>query len=239
MPGFDVGIHHGGKMSKIQKKEAFIQKDPLPTWAADAATSILQTVLKKDPFTFFHCCRVGQAARKLGRAMNLPEGELAILEYSGLFHDIGKIGVPDSILLKPDRLTEHEHTVMKSHSEMSVDIIRPLTKDSFFRHLIPGVRYHHERFDGKGYPQNIAGEKVPFTARALAIVDAVDAMMNTRPYRQGLNWDYVKKELIDYSGTQFDPKLVQIYLSAVASGYFDNEKPEADEIVVPLILRAA
>jgi HD-GYP domain-containing protein (c-di-GMP phosphodiesterase class II) len=210
----------------------------IPVWAADAAAAILQTVLKKDPFTFYHCCRVGQAARKLGLAMGLPEFDLALLEYAGLFHDVGKVGLPDSVLLKPGRLDENEHNMMKNHAEMSVQIIRPLTKHPFFRFLIPGVRYHHERFDGKGYPIGLSGEKIPITARAVAIVDAVDAMMNTRPYRNALDWDYVKKELIDYSGTQFDPKLVQVYLEAANSGHFDKDAAQ-EEVVVPLILRAA
>jgi HD-GYP domain-containing protein (c-di-GMP phosphodiesterase class II) len=194
--------------------------------------------LKKDPFTFYHCCRVGQAARKLGIALNLPEFELAVLEYSGLFHDIGKVGLPDSVLLKPGRLDEHEHGMMKNHAEMSVQIIRPLIKHPFFRFLVPGIRYHHERYDGKGYPMGMSGEKIPFIARALAVVDSVDAMTNTRPYRKALSWDYVKKELVDYSGTQFDPTMVQVYLKAVKEGLFDRDTAH-EEIVVPIILRAA
>lgn len=216
-----------------------MSSNDLPSWAADAAAAILQTVLKKDPYTFFHCCRVGQNARKLGRALGVPEFELAIMEYSGLFHDIGKVGLPDNVLLKPGRLNEEEYLLMKNHAEMSVEIMRPLTKHAFFRFLVPGVRYHHERFDGKGYPVGLKGEKIPLVARTIAIVDAVDAMMNTRPYRQGQSWDYVKKELIDYSGTQFDANLVQVYLSAVAAGHFDDEKAAPDEIVVPYILKAA
>ncbi len=210
----------------------------IPAWAPDVAAAILQTVLKKDPFTFFHCCRVGQNSRKLGHLLHLPEYELAILEYSGLFHDIGKVGLPDSVLLKPSRLDENEHAQMKNHAEMSVDIIRPLTKEPFFRFLIPGVRYHHERYDGKGYPHGLMGEKIPLMARAIAVIDSVDAMMNTRPYRQALTWDYVKKELVDYSGTQFDPRLAQVYLEAANQGFF-HDAPARDEIVVPQILKIA
>lgn len=210
----------------------------IPAWAPDAAAAILQTVLKKDPFTFYHCCRVGQNSRKLGHLLNLPEYELAILEYSGLFHDIGKVGLPDSVLLKPGRLSEDEHKQMKNHAEMSVDIIRPLTKEPFFRFLIPGVRFHHERYDGKGYPHGLMGEKIPLMARAIAVIDSVDAMTNTRPYRQALTWDYVQKELIDYSGTQFDPQLARIYLEAANKGFF-HDNPAKDEVVVPQILKVA
>jgi HD-GYP domain-containing protein (c-di-GMP phosphodiesterase class II) len=215
-----------------------MSQETIPTWAADATAAVLQAVLKKDPFTFYHCCRVGQAARTLGEVMGLPVFDLAILEYSGLYHDVGKVGLPDTVLLKPGRLDEQEHAQMKNHAEMSVEILRPLTKHAFFRHLVPGVRYHHERFDGRGYPIGLSGEKIPIFARAIAIVDAVDAMMNTRPYRQAQTWDFVKKELIDNAGTQFDPRLVQIYLEAANKGIFEAPHTEK-EFIVPQILRVA
>jgi HD-GYP domain-containing protein (c-di-GMP phosphodiesterase class II) len=210
----------------------------IPVWAPEVATSLLQSLLKKDPFTFFHCCRVGRAARKLGEAMGLREYELAVLEFSGLFHDIGKMGIPDGVLLKPDRLNEHEFAVMKDHAEMSVQIVRPLTKHEFFRHVVPGVRYHHERFDGKGYPIGVKGEQIPLFARIVMVVDAVDAMLNTRPYRQGLSWDYVKKELVDYQGTQFDPNIAQAFLAS-ANQVVDEDSAAKDEIAVLQILKAA
>ena len=215
-----------------------MSKEAIPAWAAEATAAILQAVLKKDPFTFYHCCRVGQAARRLGEVMGMPEFDLAILEYSGLFHDVGKVGLPDSVLLKPGRLDNKEHTQMKDHAEMSVDILRPLTKHAFFRYLVPGVRYHHERFDGKGYPIGLMGEKIPVTARMIAVVDAVDAMMNTRPYREAMTWDYVQSELIKHSGSQFDPRLAQIYLEAANKGLFEQPASER-EVIVPAILRAA
>jgi HD-GYP domain-containing protein (c-di-GMP phosphodiesterase class II) len=117
-------------------------------------------------------------------------------------------------------------------------MIRPLTKHSFFRHVVPGVRFHHERYDGHGYPVGLKGEQIPLFARVVMVVDAVDAMINTRPYRQALSWDYVKKELVDYQGTQFDPKLAQIYLSSIDL-MEDQETGSKEEIVVPLVLKAA
>lgn len=210
----------------------------IPSWAPDVASAILQSVLKKDPFTFYHCARVGSAARKMGEVMGLRPYDLAVLECSGLFHDVGKVGVPESILLKPARLSTDEVKIMMSHSEMSVEMMRPLTKHMFFRHVVPGVRYHHERFDGKGYPFGLEGEKIPLFARIVAIVDSVDAMMHTRPYREALDWDYVKKELVDYSGTQFDPKLAEIYLQSVEI-FQDEDNNSADEVVIPAVLKAA
>jgi HD-GYP domain-containing protein (c-di-GMP phosphodiesterase class II) len=215
-----------------------MKHDEIPAWAADAASSILQTVLKKDPFTFHHCCRVGLGARRLGKAMQLSNYEQALLEYSGLFHDIGKVGLSDSILLKPGRLTADEFNMMKDHAQMSVDIIRPLTRHAFFRFMIPGIRYHHERFDGKGYPNGLMGEKIPLLARTIAIVDAVDAMMHVRPYREAQSWEYAQKELLDYSGTQFDPNLVRIFLEATNNGIIHGDATH-EEVVVPLIIKAA
>lgn len=210
----------------------------IPVWAPDVAAALLQSVLKKDPFTFFHCCRVGRAARKMGEILGLTQYDLSVLEFSGLFHDIGKVGVPESILLKPDRLSGDEFSIMKNHAEMSVQMIRPLTKHDFFRHVVPGVRYHHERFDGAGYPIGLKGEQIPLFARIIMVVDAVDAMVNTRPYRQALSWDYVKKELVDYQGTQFDPKMAQTYLASLEQ-MENQDQGSKEEVVIPLVLKAA
>lgn len=215
-----------------------MSSEKVPYWVDDVAHSLLQTILKKDPFTFYHCCRVGRAARKMGLAMGLPDYDLAVLEFSGLFHDIGKIGIPDHVLLKPARLEPEEFKLMQDHAEMSVQIIRPLANEAFFRHLIPGIRYHHERYDGKGYPVGLKGEKIPIFARAIAIVDTVDAMMNTRPYREALTLDHAKQELVDYSGTQFDPKLVSVYLESLP--HFGSPEDESvGEVVVNQLLKSA
>lgn len=215
-----------------------MSRQGIPEWSPEVAASILQAVLKKDPFTFFHCCRVGRAARKMGELMNLTPYDLAVLEFSGLFHDIGKVGVPESILLKPDRLSGDEFSIMKNHAEMSVQMLRPLSKFDFFRHIIPGVRFHHERFDGVGYPIGLKGEQIPLFARIVMIVDSVDAMLNTRPYRQALTLDYVKKELVDYQGTQFDPVLAQLFLANTGI-MEDQDHATPEEIVIAKILKAA
>jgi len=188
----------------------------VPEWAESVAHSILLGVKAKDPFTYYHCCRVGLAARKLGKFIGLDEFQQSILEYSGLFHDIGKVSIADNILLKPARLSDDEYKIMKSHSEVSVQMIRPIAEHNrFFKLLIPGIRYHHERIDGKGYPHQLVGDKIPITARVLSIVDTVDAMTNTRPYRKGLTMDIAKAELQKFSGLQFDTGLVRSYLKSL------------------------
>lgn len=207
----------------------------VPEWARAVAHTILLSVKAKDPFTYYHCCRVGLEARKLGRFIGLDQFQQNILEYSGMFHDIGKVSIADNILLKPDKLTNEEYKVMKSHAEVSAAMIRPLAEqDRFFKLLIPGIRYHHERIDGKGYPNKLSGERIPITARILSIVDTVDAMTNTRPYRKALTMDIAKKELLKYSNQQFDASLVQSYLKSLETKGSNN-----DELISVELLKVA
>ena len=216
----------------------------IPSWAPSWAQSVLQAVQFKDPYTFFHCCRVGEAARRLGQAAGLNEFEQALLEYAGLFHDAGKIGIPEEILLKPGRLTPEEAQTMKSHAELSVKLVEPMSEVDFFKALIPGIRYHHERFDGMGYPHKLAQDEIPLHARIICIVDTVDAMSFTRPYRQSIPQDKILKELQEFSGSQFDDQLVNIYLQA--RKFWQKEEKATDQpsklheaAVVARILQAA
>ena len=186
----------------------------IPDWALHTARVIMQTVQLKDPETFQHCVRVGRGARLLAQAAGLNEYEQKIAEFSGLFHDIGKIGIPDAILLKPAKLTEDEYVIMQSHPDLSVQIIQSLGHVTFFADLLPGIRHHHERYDGKGYPQKIGGEEIPIESRIILITDTFDAMTASRPYRKGLSADVAKKELRDYAGRQFDARLVEVFLDA-------------------------
>lgn len=187
----------------------------IPDWAFPVAESILNNVRLKDMYTYDHCMRVGRQARKLARAVGMNDYEQRLLEFTGIFHDIGKVGIPEGVLLKPGRLDENEVEMMKSHPEMSAQIILPLAKEKFFNEMIDGIRCHHERFDGGGYPFKLINENIPLEARVLSVVDTVDAMMYTRPYRQAMGWERIQQELIDCSGTQFDPAIVKIYLQSV------------------------
>jgi HD-GYP domain-containing protein (c-di-GMP phosphodiesterase class II) len=210
--------------------------DDIPDWSSTVADALLQTVKMKDPFTFYHCCRVGRAARRLAQAAGLNEYDQHRLEFSGLFHDVGKVGIPDNILLKPGSLTSQEFETMKSHALKSAEIIEPLNHIAFFKSLLPGIRSHHERIDGRGYPYNLEGDKIPLTARIITIVDTVDAMMHTRPYRKGLSFDIVKQELQEFSGSQFDAQLVKIYLDAIRFWKADQEA-DKEEMVIGQILK--
>lgn len=186
----------------------------IPDWALRQTERILTRVREKDLETFHHCMRVGQAARLLAEAAGLNEYESKVVEFAGLFHDVGKSQIPDEILLKPSKLTEDEYQVMKSHPELSVQMIEHLFYLPFFRDLKPGVLHHHERVDGVGYPHNMSGDQIPLAARIILIVDTFDAMTANRAYRTGLPSEVAFKELKTYSGRQFDPKLVEIFLKA-------------------------
>ncbi len=214
--------------------------EDIPEWASSIANSILQTVKEKDPHTFFHCCRVGRGSRQLAKAMGLNEFEQTVLEYSGLFHDVGKVGIPDSILLKPGRLDHDEIEIMKAHPIKSASIIDPITHNSFFRFLLPGIRYHHEKIDGTGYPFGLVGERIPLPARVIAVVDTFDAMTNVRPYRKPLPKEKVLQELLDFSGSQFDQQLVKTFLKLLP--HLEKTSPEKhaeEEAVIAKILKAA
>ncbi len=212
--------------------------DDIPDWSLDVAEHLLSSLKEKDPFTFYHCCRVGRGARKLAKAMGLNEFEQAILEYSGLFHDIGKLNIPLEILSKPGRLEREEIEIIKTHPEQSFEMIKGFGHSAFFRFMFPGVRYHHEKLDGTGYPGNIQGESIPLFARVIAVVDSFDAMTNTRPYRNPLSEDKVIRELKDFSGTQFDGNIVKIFLEILET-VKQVEADPADELVVKRLIKAA
>lgn len=209
--------------------------DDVPEWSDNVAKALLEAVKRKDEDTFFHCCRVGRTARWLGRAAGFNEFEQMVLEYSGLFHDIGKVGIPDSILSKPSKLDTEELEVIKSHPIKSADIIEPLAGTPFFRFLLAGIRHHHERIDGLGYPYGLSGEHIPIMARVISIVDTFDAMTTSRPYRKGLPVEVARKEILDHSGTQFDANLARIFLEAQPY-WKDIHNPKAEDEVISLIL---
>lgn len=186
----------------------------IPSWAYDTAQSLMQSLKVVDPGTYAHCLRVGEMARKLARDAGLNEYEQKLAEFSGIFHDLGKIGIDPEIIGKPGKLDPRELDIMKNHPVMSEQIIRPLATHTFFRELLPAIRGHHERVDGDGYPDKLIGDKISVLARVILIVDTYDAMSQTRAYRKGLPDEIVYAELKRCSGTQFDAQLVRTFLQA-------------------------
>src|SRR5688500_14561366 len=126
--------------------------DKIPDWAHWVARSLLQALKERDPYTYGHCRRVARNARLLAQAAGLDEYQQKVIETASMFHDLGKIGIPDSILLKPGRLTTEEAMIMREHPIKSAEIVTPLSRVPFFRNCLPGIRHHHERMDGRGYP---------------------------------------------------------------------------------------
>lgn len=154
-------------------------------------------------------------ATELAKALNLNSDVIEIVRQAALLHDIGKIGIPESILNKPGRLTDDEYDVIKGHVEASIGIIRHLPSLDY---VIPAVIGHHERYDGKGYPRRIAGENIPLTARILCVADSFDAMTSKRCYKDGIPVERVLKILREEEGRQFDPKLARVFEELVENG---------------------
>ena len=172
----------------------------------------------KDPYTKGHSERVTQTSVALARELNLSEREIENIEYAALLHDIGKIGIADNILGKNSSLTDEEFDKIKEHTIMGAKIIEPI--DSL-KNSYEAIYHHHERYDGKGYPDGIKEKDIPLSARIIAVADAYDAMGSDRPYRKKLSKDKIMKELTEQSGKQFDPEVVKALISVL-----DREREE-------------
>lgn len=195
-----------------------------------AARTILKALDAKDNYTFGHSMRVAYYSLVTGAEAELTPDEMYELELSAIFHDIGKIGTPDAVLNKPSRLSEEEFQIMKQHPENSYEILKEFPA---FEKISANARLHHERFDGKGYPLGLKGDDIPVAARIILIADTFDAMTSTRAYRKGLPHEVAFEELVQFSGTQFDPKLVQLFIQGMKKEALKNET----EFFIPLMDR--
>lgn len=173
--------------------------------------ALAEAVDAKDSYTRGHSERVGVYASKMGREIGLPKEVIERVYISGLLHDVGKIGVRDAVITKPDRLTPEEYEEIKMHPEIGARILQPV---EFLSDVVSCVRHHHEWYDGceRGYPDQIAGDSIPLPSRIIIVADTVEAMTSDRPYRKGLQLDAVERELVKYSGSQFDPRCVDVML---------------------------
>lgn len=172
----------------------------------------------KDTYTRGHCNRVSAYSVLIGKYLGLPSKELDLLRVGGLFHDIGKSGIPDSILFKNNKLTDDEYSTMKTHSSIGANI---LSDSIIFKNLIPIALHHHERYDGKGYPSKLSGENIPFLARITSVSDTFDAMTSNRVYRGALPLDAVIAEIEKCKGTQLDPHIADVFLD-ILHNHFDE-----------------
>ncbi|MHB8126924.1 MAG: HD-GYP domain-containing protein [Desulfitobacteriaceae bacterium] len=173
----------------------------------------LDKIYSKDPITSQHCGKAAEYAICLGQKLDLTIQEIEQLSEAALLHDIGKIKVPDAILHKPSALTAEEYEVIKCHSKWGADILEnEVTEDFQRKDVVEIIRHHHERYDGKGYPDGLPGEKIPLFAQIIAIVDAFDAMTSNRPYRFAMSVSKAKEILLEEKGKQFHPWLVDQFV---------------------------
>ena len=186
------------------------KNDQINRMTFETIEAIASTIDAKDEYTKGHSNRVAEYSVIIARELGIGEEKLSDIRYIALLHDIGKIGVPDSILKKKGRLSDEEYEEMKHHTvagEMILSGVETIPD------LMVGAKYHHERFDGKGYPSGLKGDEIPFIARVIAVADAYDAMTTDRVYRKRLPAEVVMGELEKGKGTQFDPKVVQVFIA--------------------------
>ena len=214
----ESGIKSIEQMKTIKKinKELFDKSEELEKAYLDTIGILRQTVEAKDPYTRGHSDRVSAYSVLIGKKLNLDDNSLHILKIGGLFHDIGKIGIPDSILLKESKLDDEEYSQIKNHPMIGVHM---LGESDIFKDILPIVKHHHERFDGFGYPGKLSGENIPYIARIAAVADSFDAMTSKRSYRNALPLDFVRSEIVKCSGTQFDPNIAKVFIDILDNNY--------------------
>jgi putative nucleotidyltransferase with HDIG domain len=209
------------KLIKNINEELKSTYDKLESAYMETIEILRYTVEAKDAYTKGHSDRVAEYSCLIGKQLGLSESELKTLRIGGLFHDIGKIGIPDSILLKDSRLSNDEYSEIKNHPSIGAHI---LSNATIFNDIIPIVKHHHERFDGYGYPNKLKGNNIPYLARITSVADAFDAMTSKRSYRDSLPIDVVKKEFLNNSGTQFDPEIVKVFLEILDTKFSEIDR---------------
>ena len=214
----ESGIKSIEQMNTIKtiNKQLHDKNEELERAYLDTIGILRQTVEAKDPYTRGHSDRVSEYSVLIGKKLGLDEKTLHILKIGGLFHDIGKIGIPDSILLKESKLSDEEYSQIKNHPMIGVHM---LGDAAIFTDILPIVKHHHERYDGRGYPSQLVGDDIPYVARIAAVADTFEAMTSKRSYRDSLPIDVVRAEIERCSGTQFDPNIAKVFLDIMDNDF--------------------
>lgn len=230
-----------------RKEKALVSSTLRGEQLAEVNKSILKSLAvaleERDAYTSGHSQRVAYYMRVIGQQMGLDEHTLDLMYTGGLLHDIGKIGIEDSILLKPGKLTDDEFHSIKSHPVRGEALLRKLyaqvdKKDAAsIQSILAITRHHHERFDGKGYPDQLRQEEIPIIARVTAVADSFDAMTSSRAYRRGLSFSKACDEIMRNSGTQFCPKVVEAFFQSVTEETFRHahQISRTNELLEPLV----
>ena len=214
------------KLSELMKdlEQKVIEKTrQIEQISFETIATIASMIEAKDSYTKGHSVRVAEYSAILARELGWSEEEICNLRYVALLHDIGKVGIPDSVLNKPDNLTEIEFGVIKSHTSIGSDILSDIKT---IADVSLGAKYHHERYDGKGYPLGISGEDIPEIARIICVADSYDAMNSSRIYRNNLEKEEICLQLAEGRGTQFDPKFIDVFLRLIKENKLEIENDE-------------
>ncbi len=198
-----------------QSRVATERADQLMKLSEEMVQTLAKTIDAKDRYTNGHSFRVSEYAVKLAEQLGWSDEELEGLKREALLHDIGKIGIPDAVLNKPGKLTDEEFETIKGHTPIGKTILEGIDG---MNSVADAAAYHHERYDGTGYPEGLEGKEIPLQARIISIADAFDAMRSDRVYRKGLDDDTIRRELLNGSGKQFDPELLTVFLSLFNAG---------------------
>jgi len=186
-----------------------------------AIGGLAKAIEARDEYTAGHTDRVSKLAEAIAREMGWTERQVENLLMGCTLHDVGKLGIPDSVLNKPGKLTDDERAMMLDHPRLGFNIIQGI---DFFKPAIPYILSHHESYDGSGYPEGLRGDEIPIEGRVLAVADTFDAIVTDRPYRKGAGIDAAADELLKYRGVQFDPEIVDVFLDCIEQGKIDLEK---------------
>jgi HD-GYP domain-containing protein (c-di-GMP phosphodiesterase class II) len=214
--------------AEVEKQTAIAveRADKLEHMTDEIVHMLAVAIDAKDRYTNGHSFRVAAYAAALGRQLNMPQEEIDTLHQEAMLHDIGKIGVPDAVLNKPGRLTPEEFEIIKSHAAIGGKI---LARSSDMQGAVDVACFHHERYDGRGYPSGRRGAEIPYHARIVSIADAYDAMRSNRIYRKGLPPEKIREELIRGRASQFDPVLLDEFLKLADSGELDQITESANK----------
>lgn len=200
---------------------SFRRRGELRRQSVQAIERMADEVDRRDPYTFQHSQRVAMYSHAIARALGLRMAEIEVIELAAKVHDLGKIRIPDSVLLKPAKLTAEERREMEKHPRLGYDILRQFSEYAHVREL---VLTHHERYDGRGYPNGTVGRALPLMAQVIPVADSLDAMTSARAYRGALTWEIAMEELRRGAGTQWNPKVVE---AAVAALYGEKRAPSS------------
>jgi len=213
------------------------QRETLSRFAFETALALTEAIESRDPYTGGHCRRLAEYAALTAKELDLAESDIEVIRLGAALHDMGKIVVPDSILKKPGRLTPEEYAIVKQHCYSGGQICKRV---GFLMNAYPIVYYHHERWDGRGYPDGVSGDRIPIGARIVAVMDAYDAMTTDRPYREAMTFEEAQAILRDGGGSQWDPSIVTVFLEMLTQRpHLQSEDAfhDHDALVLPSHIR--